>query len=148
MTTTTSALLFPLVFLAGVAGAAQASANAALAGRAGLGPAVLVNALVVLVGTLALNLASGSFRALPSVAGAPWYDYLGGVCGFAIIASMAYAFPRMGAALALAVMVLGQSTMALAIDHFGLWGIRAVPVTPIRLVGGALVVAGVALLRR
>jgi bacterial/archaeal transporter family-2 protein len=140
--------LFPLVFMAGAAGAAQASANAALAARAGLGPAVLVNALVVLAGTLALNLVMGSLRALPAVAGAPWYDYLGGVCGFAIIASMAYAFPRMGAALALALMVLGQSAMALTIDHFGLWGMRAVPVTPTRLLGGALLVVGVALLRR
>jgi uncharacterized membrane protein YdcZ (DUF606 family) len=88
---------------------------------------VLVNALIVLAGTLVFNVMMGTLRALPAVAGAPWHDYLGGVCGFAIIAIMAYAFPRMGGALALALMVLGQSAMALTIDHYGLWGKRTVP---------------------
>ena len=55
---------------------------------------------------------------------------------------------RMGAATALALMVLGQGVMALVIDHHGLWGMRPVPVTAPRLLGVACLVAGMLLLRR
>jgi transporter family-2 protein len=141
-------LLLPISVLAGAAGACQASANAALAARAGLGPALLVNSSIVLFGTVVLFFASGGLRTLPAVSGAPWFDFVGGVCGFAIIASMTFAFPRMGAAVALALMVLGQSAMAMVIDHYGLWGMPTVAATPTRLAGAVLLVAGVILLRR
>ena len=48
----------------------------------------------------------------------------------------------------LAVMVLGQGAMALAIDHFGMWGLPAVSVTGTRLFGVAFLVVGILLLRR
>jgi transporter family-2 protein len=141
-------LLLSLATAAGAAAACQAAANAALAGRAGIGTALLVNTAVVLVGTTVLFFATGGPRTAAAVAGAPAHHYVAGLCGFFVIATLTFALPRLGAAVSLALMVLGQGAMALVIDHFGLWGLRAAPLSAPRLAGVALVVAGVALLRR
>ena len=144
----TSMLLFPVAVLAGIAAACQGAANGALAGRAGLGGTLLFNSVIVTVGSLALFFATHGPRQLWSIAGAPWSHYLGGACGLVIIASMAVAVPRLGTALVLALMVLGQAGTALAIDQFGLFGMRTIPLTATRLAGAALLVVGVVLMRR
>jgi len=141
-------LLLALAALAGAAGACQSAANAALAGRAGLGPALMVNALVVLVAVLILCGVTGGLRTMGGVAGAPLGHYIGGLCGCFIIATMALAFPRVGGAFALALMVLGTGAMGAAIDHFGLWGMRVIPLSAPRAVGVLLLVAGTILMRR
>jgi transporter family-2 protein len=144
----TSMLLYPVAVLAGVAAACQGAANGALASRAGLGATLVLNSVAVMAGSLLLFFATGGPRGLSAAAGAPWSHYLGGICGFAIIASMALAVPRIGSALVLSLMVLGQGAMALAIDHLGLFGLKQVPFSGTRVAGAVLVVAGVALLRR
>ena len=95
-----------------------------------------------------LLLATGGPRTLARAGGRALAPLPGGCGGFTVIASITFAFPRLGAATALALMVLGQGVMALVIDHFGLWGMRAVPVTAPRLLGVACLVAGMLLLRR
>jgi transporter family-2 protein len=140
-------ILFGLIAaVAGGATALQAAANAGLSSRIGLAAALLVNTAIVLVGTLVLYFARGP-RGSFFPSGAPWILYLGGVYGFVIIVSLAFVFPRIGAAVAIALVVLGQSSAALAIDHFGLMGMPQEPVTLVRLVGLLLVGGGVALLR-
>jgi transporter family-2 protein len=79
--------------------------------------------------------------------GASWPLYIGGLCGFAIIVCMAVAFPRIGGARAMALMVLGQSIAAMTIDHLGLFGMPHEPVTLRRAAGALMVACGVALLR-
>jgi bacterial/archaeal transporter family-2 protein len=148
ITATATFLLWCLAIGAGVAGACQTGANSALSARANLGASLFLNTSVVLVGTAALLLIQGGPRALGALPGAPAHHYIGGLCGFTVIASITFAFPRLGAALAMALMVLGQGVMALIIDHHGLWGMRTVPLTSTRLVGVAFLVAGVLLLRR
>jgi transporter family-2 protein len=141
-------LLWSLAAVAGVAAATQTAANSALAARAGLAAALFLNTGVVWLGTFLFLLASGGPRTLTALAGAPLHHYVGGLAGFAIIAPITFAFPRLGAAMALAIMVLGQGATALAIDHFGLWGMPAVTVSATRLIGVGFLVAGVVLLRR
>jgi bacterial/archaeal transporter family-2 protein len=141
-------LLFAMATAAGAAAACQAAANAALSARAGLGAALFLNTLIVLAGTIVMLFASGGPRTLPALAGAPLHHYVGGLCGFVIIGCLTFALPRLGAATAVALMVLGQGVLALIIDHFGLWGIPTVAVSGPRLLGVALLVAGVVLLRR
>jgi len=140
-------ILFGLIAaIAGGATALQAAANAGLSSRIGLGAALLVNTSIVLVGTFVLYFARvprGGF--FPP--GAPWFLYLGGVYGFVIIVSLAFVFPRIGAAVAIALVVLGQGCAALAIDHFGLMGMPREPVTLVRVAGLLLIGGGVALLR-
>lgn len=132
---------------AGVAASFQAAANAGLSGRAGLGAALIVNTSVVLLCTFVFFFASGS-PATFFPAGTPWPLYIGGLCGFTIILVAAFVFPKIGAGPAVALMVLGQGGAALAIDHFGFMGISREPVSLSRIGGFALIIAGVALLRR
>jgi len=134
-------------FAAGVATTVQAAANAGLAGRAGLGAALIVNTSIVLAGAFVFFFASGA-RATFFPAGTPWYLYVGGLCGFVVILAAAFVLPRIGAGTAVALMVLGQGAAALAMDHFGLMGLAREPVSLARVGGFALIVAGVVLLRR
>ena len=55
--------------------------------------------------------------------------------------------PRLGAAMVVALIVLGQMLGALAFDHFGLLGVPENPISVARLAGAALLVAGVVLIR-
>ncbi len=135
-----------LAVLAGTCSAWQGATNAALAARLGLAPAVLVNAGVLTVGAAALWYAHGAHATFLRV-NAPWMLYLGGVLGLVIIASMAAAFPRLGGAVTIALMVLGQGLTALAMDHFGVLGLPATPISVPRLAGVALVALGAWLLR-
>ena len=140
-------LVFGLMAIAaGAAAAFQSAANAGLAERIGLGAALVVNTTIVLAAALALYLANG-----PHVGffprDTPWWLYVGGACGFVIVLSLAVVFPRIGAAVAIALMLLGQSAAALAIDHFGLFAMPISPVTAARIAGMALVAGGVVLLR-
>ena len=144
----TTVLLSFLATLAGIAAALQSAANAALASRAGLGAALFISSTIVLAGTVVMVLATGGFRALSTAMGAPLHHYVGGLCGFVIISCITFVFARLGAALALALVVLGQSATALAIDHYGLWGMTRSPLNGWRIAGTLLLVGGVVLMRR
>src|SRR4029453_4648298 len=117
-----------LAVAAGVAAALQAATNAGLARAAGLGPALIVNTLIVLISSLGLG-AGGGGRTPFFPAGASWTLYLGGLFGFVIVASLAFVFPKIGAAYAVALMVGGQCIAALIVDHFGLMGMPHDPLT-------------------
>jgi transporter family-2 protein len=139
------ALVFALVAVAvGVAGSIQGAANAGLASRIGLAPTLVANTIVVALGVVAFYLATPGKLHAP---GTPWHFYVGGACGFFIIAAMAWIFPRIGAAVAMALIVLGQGVAALAIDHYGLWEMPKEPVTLARIAGLALIGGGIVLLR-
>lgn len=139
-------LLAAFVVSAGVSASVQATINAGLARTAGLGPALIVNTVVVLIGAVGLWLATGA-RTTFFPAGAAWTLYIGGFFGFVIIAAGAFVFPRLGAGWAVALMVFGQTLAALLIDHYGWLGMERAPISPQRLIGLALVAVGVAVFR-
>ena len=135
-----------LAIAAGVAAAVQAAANAGLSRSAGLGPALVVNTVIVLIGAIGLWAAMGA-KTTFFPAEASWTLYLGGLCGFVIIASLAFVFPKIGAAYAVALMIGGQCLAALMVDHFGLMGMPRDPLTIERVIGLALVAAGAVVMR-
>jgi transporter family-2 protein len=135
-----------LAVAAGAAATVQAATNAGLARATGLGQAVIVNTIVVLLASIGLWAALGAPRTFLA-AGAPWTLYLGGLFGFVIVASLTVVFPKIGAAYAIALMVGGQCLAALVVDHYGLIGMPREPMTLQRLIGAALVAAGVAVFR-
>jgi transporter family-2 protein len=55
--------------------------------------------------------------------------------------------PRFGAATVVALIVVGQMLASLAFDHFALLGAPHYPVTPARVAGAALLIAGAILTR-
>ena len=140
-------LMFAMMAVAaGGAVAFQGATNQELQKSVGIGPALIVNTVVVLLGSLGVWLATGS-RTNFFPAGTPWTLYLGGLGGFTVIVTAVLVFPRLGAAYAIALMVCGQCLAALLIDHFGLMGMETSPITLQRVIGVLLVAGGVAIFR-
>ena len=111
--------------------------------------AALVNfvvGLVALCGWLAATRAAWPTGA--AVARAPWWAWTGGLLGAFYVTAVVLLTPRLGVATTLALGVAGQMAAALVMDHFGLLGLSVRPVTPGRVAGAALLVAGVVLIRR
>lgn len=138
-----------LVFIAGTLVAAQAPTNAMLA-KAG-GSAILAALISFAVGTVALAIAwfASRQRVDPAAFGElPAYAWLGGLYGAVFVGVAAYAAPRIGLASLITIGIAGQVAMALLIDHFGALGLDRTPVTPSRMAGALLVLAGVVLVRR
>jgi len=74
---------------------------------------------------------------------APWWNWIGGPLGAMIVLGGAALVSELGAALFIALVVAGQLTGSLLLDHFALLGLPEQPITPGRLLGAALVLAGV-----
>jgi bacterial/archaeal transporter family-2 protein len=141
------ALFVLLALAAGFAATVQGAVNGGLSGRIGLGPTIQLNTIVAVVIATGLWVAQGA-RGGWFPAGTHWSYYIGGVCGFVIIAGLAMAFPRLGAAYAIGLVVLGQGLMALAVDHYGFWGMAREPISAGRIAGIVLLCVGVVLLKR
>lgn len=74
----------------------------------------------------------------------PLHYYLGGIAGVGTVFSSAYAFSRLGAALAVSVALLGQTLFALTADSTGILGRTRYPLSIRRAPGIALAIAGIA----
>ena len=103
-----------------------------------------VGTAVLLVATLlfARGLTGGR-----ELGGAPWWVWLGGFLGAFYVLGSVVTAPKLGAAALFAFILAGQALASLAVDHFGWVGFEESPVTPGRLLGLALVAAGVAAVR-
>jgi transporter family-2 protein len=110
--------------------------------------ATIVNFGVGLAALLLLAVATGA-RVVPgSVGNVPAWAWFGGLLGAAYVAATTVLGPRLGAAALLALTLAGQMVAALLVDHYGVIGFPQNPVTPARLAGAALLVAGVLLILR
>ena len=74
-------------------------------------------------------------------------SWTGGLFGTVYIAISIILFPRLGAAVLIALIVAGQMLGSLAFDHFGFLGVPVQPVSASRLLGAVLLVAGVIFIR-
>jgi transporter family-2 protein len=103
-----------------------------------------------LVGTALLAVYMLTVRSkLPSVASlaeVPWWAWLGGFIGASYIIATLQLGPKIGAALLLALILAGQMTASLVVDHFGLLGFPHHPVNLPRLAGALLLVVGAVLI--
>lgn len=140
--------LYGFVLLAGVANAVQAGQNGALS--KGLDES-LTAGLIVAAGTatciLVAGLASGRL-VWPTYAQAvamPWWAWFGGLLGGAIILSQFIVARKIGAAPFLGLLVTAGVVTSIVLDHFGWVGFERHPASVWRLLGGALMVAGVAM---
>ena len=93
----------------------------------------------ILSGALLLALGGenvGNWRSLS------WYMFLSGSFGVVLYLTLNQTMPRLGSTTALALIIIGQLTMGIIIDHFGLFGVAVRPVDLMRLVGAGLLIAG------
>ena len=87
---------------------------------------------------------------VPTFAGAarlPWWIWTGGAIGAAYVLSVIITTRPLGVALMVASVVVGQSLAALLIDHYGWFGAEVHRLSPLRVVGVVLLLAGVLLIR-
>ena len=78
----------------------------------------------------------------------PWWAWSGGLFGATFIVIAILIVPKLGAAAFIAILVTGQMLASLAFDQFGWLGLAQRPIDLPRLLGVALLVAGVVLIRR
>jgi transporter family-2 protein len=81
------------------------------------------------------------------VTATPWWAWSGGVLGGVFILLAILLLPPLGAATLLALVVAGQMCAAVVMDHFGVFGLAQQPISISRLVGMALVIAGVVFIK-
>jgi transporter family-2 protein len=78
---------------------------------------------------------------------APWWIWTGGFLGALFVLASIVVAPKLGVAVFLAIAVAGQTVTALVIDHFGWLGFDERAISPGRVLGVLLLVAGVVLVR-
>lgn len=138
-----------LMLVAGAFAAMQTPTNALLS-TAVKSP---VNAALIsfAVGTAVLIAAAAVVRVRPdltAVRSLPPQAWLGGAYGAFFVVAAAYSAPRIGVAATVTLLVAGQMVAASLLDQFGALGTPQRDITPVRLLGLALVVAGVVFVRR
>ncbi|EHY76870.1 EamA-like transporter family protein [Stutzerimonas stutzeri] len=141
--------LLTLPFIAGALLPLQAGINGQVARHLGnvMGAALLSFA----VGTLALLvivLIQRDMPALQTLKSLNWWHWSGGLLGAFFIATAAFAAPRTGALLFMALLLAGQLFVALLLDHFGWAGFRQSSISVGKVAGLLLVFAGVWLIQR
>ncbi len=88
------------------------------------------------------------FPTLAVAARVPAWAWLGGAFGSTFIALSIFLAPQIGAATFFALVVAGQMVAAILFDQFGVMGLAQRSVDLPRLIGVALLVGGVVLIRR
>ena len=78
----------------------------------------------------------------------PWWAWSGGLFGAIFIGLAILLVPQLGAATFIALLVTGQMLASVAFDHFGWLGLAQRPIDVPRLIGVALLIGGVVLIRR
>lgn len=143
-----------LMFLTLIVGAmipVQAVLNTRL-GRLTGGPLMgsLMSFTVGLICLFALNLATNSTAIIelkPTATG-PWYLWLGGVLGAIFVGYITWVNQQQGVALTFALVVSGQIFMSLIVDQYGLFGSMVQHITLEKIIGAALIIAGLVLIKK
>lgn len=137
-------LFIPLSLAAGGLLAVQAGANAQLSKATG-SPFAATTIQVVLAAILLLivALAAGTSAAFGGLRAVPWWHAIGGVATALYVASTILVFPRLGAVVAVGLLIAGQMLASLGLDSFGLLGVPRQTPKPATLLGTAAVLIGV-----
>ena len=141
-------LFYTFAVLAGALNAVQSGANVTL--NKGLDQPILA-ALVVSAVSAVVYLLAAPFMglAVPTperVAQVPWWGWLGGVLGAIYVLSMIVIAGRVGAAAFTGLTVTAAIVASLVLDHFGWLGFVQHTAGPWRMLGGLLMIGGVALI--
>ena len=128
--------------------ALQAPINAGLGKATGGLPAAFVSFAVGTVALFAILALSGRVGELSSTFDVSWYYLVGGLLGAVYVTNALIAVSAIGAGGVAAATVTGQLTASVAIDRLGLFGLDEVPLSPERVIGVALLLAGTILIVR
>jgi len=140
-------LLLSLMFCGGIMVALQPSINARLAQKTGTFESSLISFAVGTLVLLVLVLLAGK-GSLRGVMTASWWELTGGFLGAFFVTATIMVVPKIGTTAAMAAVIAAQLTTGLLLDHYGLFGLRHIPMDGRRAIGVALLMAGAALIFR
>jgi bacterial/archaeal transporter family-2 protein len=141
---------FAVLIMALVGGciALQAPINAGLGKSTGNFAAATISFAVGTILLAGIVVASGKAGGLGDVTRVEWYYLLGGVLGAAYVFSALVLVSEIGAGAVAAATVTGQLTTSVVLDRIGFLGLEQEAITPSRLLGVALLLAGTYLVVR
>jgi transporter family-2 protein len=144
-----SPLYLAIALITGAAIAVQALANSRL--RLALGTPVWAAIAQFVVGlVLLIVVAFATSQPAPIVGGLgrmPAWAWVGGIVGALFIVVSIVLTPRLGTAVTLATITVGQLIAALALDHFGWLGSPVIRLSLPRVLGAACLLLGIFLMR-
>jgi transporter family-2 protein len=143
-------LLFGVALLVGALITVQTGSNARLKEAFGEAlPAVIVSSSLGVTLLVAVTLGARTpWPSLSSLAGAPWWGWLGGALGAVYAIATVLLARELGAAPLTVALVTGQLVCSVVLDHFGWVGFAEHAVGMGRIVGCLLMVAGFFLIAR
>ena len=129
--------------------AMQAPINSGLGKTIGSLPAASFSFAIGLVALVGITLVSGEgFGRLGDVGGLSWYYLIGGLLGAVYVTTVLISVRTLGAGGVTAATIAGQLTLSVVLDQLGVLGLAQREITPARVVGVALLAAGVVLVVR
>ena len=129
---------------AGALVAFQPPANSQLSQHVGALGATLVSLLISTAIVLVLLVASGGVSDLGGIGGFRPQHALGGIAGAAIVAVSLVTVRKLGASGVVAATICTQLVVSVALDRAGVLGLAPHGLTPVRVLGIVLLVAGTA----
>ncbi|MDV7141866.1 DMT family transporter [Tropicimonas sp. TH_r6] len=141
------ALVVVLGLSGGLAVGVQSPMAGAMGSRIGGAAGSFILHLSGTIASLVLLIARGgenihAWRSLP------WYMLCSGVFGLVLILTLSQTVPKLGAASAITLVVVGQLVGGLLIDHFGFFDVTVRPVDLQRIAAVTLLLAGAYLMVR
>lgn len=133
-----------LSFLTGCIIALMILLNGTLSIGVGNYTATMIIHIVGLVVLLLYGFATG--KKLKHAKKAPLLHYSAGAIGVATVVLNNLCFPQLGASITLSLGLLGQSLLAILVDHFGLFQMPIRKFKPKKLMGMAIIVGGILLM--
>jgi bacterial/archaeal transporter family-2 protein len=128
--------------------AMQAPINGVLGRHAGKLAAASISFVIGTTVLVAITVLSGSEVNLSGALKLPWYYLLGGVLGAAYVTTVLITVRTLGAGGVTAATIAGQLSTSVVLDRVGAFGLPEKQITLGRLLGVALLAAGVFLIVR
>jgi len=146
----TTSLSLAIALLVGALITVQVGANTRLKEAFGEAlPAVIVSSsLGVLILAAVALIGRSSWPSAATLAGVPWWGWLGGALGAVYAIATVMLARTLGAATLIALVVTGQLVCSVALDHFGAVGFSEHAVSVGRIAGCLLLIAGTVLIWR
>jgi transporter family-2 protein len=142
-------IFFFLAFVAGFCLPTQAGINTQL--NQWSQSAILAATISFSVGTIGLIVYALCVRipwpAVDTISSHPWWIWTGGLLGAYFVAATIVLAPKLGATSMIAMIIAGQLTTSVVIDHFGWLGYQMHPISGERILGVFLLLGGVVLVR-
>lgn len=140
-------LAIVLAIVVGGLTSVQSAINTQLGKYVGGIGAALISFIVGSATLILFYLISGN-GGLKNSGKAPLYLFIGGVFGAMFVFSMIKLIPKIGVSSSMAGVIAGQLLAAVAVDHFGFFGVTPIKFNYVRFIGSVFLLVGVKLMSK